>query len=219
MTVDDRLRSDADAIWERLLEHPFVTELYRGELPRSKFDFYLLHDYHYLITAMKNFGILAARTPAVDDMRAVIEILHLEAKSEYEGYEAFLHRLGYSIEDAAAREPIPIAISYGSYLLATSALGSYAEAITAVLPCFWSYGEIADRHQDKLADNENELYTHWAAVYTTDPYRSLVDKIKGLVNRAAENCPYETLLRAFTTSSRYEYLFWDAVYTGEQWPI
>jgi thiaminase (transcriptional activator TenA) len=219
MRVTDKLRKDADNIWKHLFEHPFVTELYSGTLPQDKFKFYILHDYQYLTAALKNFSILAAKAPTLDDMRDVIDILHIEAKSEYEGYEKLLHRLGYSIKDAAAQDPIPISISYGSFLLSTSIIKSYAEAATAVLPCFWSYAEIAEYHSDKLHNNKNQFYIDWAIGYKTDFYQELVEKIKQLVNRASKNCPYDKLLDVFTTASRYEYLFWDAVYNRQHWPI
>jgi len=217
--VTDRLRRDTDFIWQHLVSHPFVIELYRGDLPLEKFKFYILHDYYYLTTAMKNFSVLAARAPTAEDLRDILDILRVEAESEYEEYKKFLYRLGYSIEEAVNQEPIPVSISYGSFLLSTSTLKSYPEAITAVLPCFWSYAEIADCHGDKLQDNNNQLYTEWAKVYGTNSYRNLVRKIKKLVNRIDETCPYDKLLKIFTRASRYEYLFWNAVYTQEWWPV
>ena len=106
-----------------------------------------------------------------------------------------------------------------SFLISTSSLKSYAEAITAVLPCFWSYAEIADQHKDALGKNEDQLYKDWAQVYVTDSYLNLVDKMKTLVNRAGTSFPYERLRTAFVTASRYEYMFWDAVYNRQQWPV
>jgi thiaminase/transcriptional activator TenA len=50
MKVVDRLRKDANAIWKKIIEHPFVVELYKGDLPLNKFKFYILQDYQYLIT-------------------------------------------------------------------------------------------------------------------------------------------------------------------------
>ena len=32
MKVTERLRKDADNVWERIIEHPFVVELYSGTL-------------------------------------------------------------------------------------------------------------------------------------------------------------------------------------------
>jgi len=208
----DRLRKDTDTVWKKILQHPFVVELYRGDLPLEKFKFYILQDYHYLIAAIKNFGIIVSKAPSVEDMREVADILQLEATSEFEGYKDLLNRLGYSVQDAVKVEPIPISLSYSSFLLATSSLKSYAEAITAVLPCFWSYAEIAKNHKDKLNANKNRLYKDWAKAYLTDSYFRLVEKIQNLVNKAAEGFPYPKLKSVFLNSSQYEFLFWDAVY-------
>lgn len=219
MKIADQLRSDAASIWQKTFEHPFVIELYEGRLPREKFEFYILQDYHYLVTALQNFSIMASKAEQVETMRETIEILHLEAGSEFEAYGAFLSRLGYTLEEAAGTEPMPVTVSYSSFLLSTSSLKSFAEAITAVLPCFWSYAEIAEQHRDALSRNGNDLYRSWAEVYLSAPYLSVVEKIKTLVNRAGTGFPYERLRTVFLTASRYEYMFWDAAYTGQQWPV
>lgn len=44
-----RLREDADYIWRQVFEHPFVIELYSGELPVERFVYYVKQDYNYLI--------------------------------------------------------------------------------------------------------------------------------------------------------------------------
>jgi len=219
MRVVDRLRKDAHAIWEKIIEHPFVVELVKGNLPLEKFKFYLLQDYQYLITAIKNFGIIASRAPSVEGMREVIDILNLEAKSEFDGYKEFLGRLGFTLQNASEIEPISVSVSYSSFLLSTSSLKSYAEAITSVLPCFWSYAEIADHHRESLSTNKNQLYKDWGEVYGTDSYLSLVEKIKILVNKAGEGLAYEKLKTVFIVASRYEYMFWDAVYNQLEWPV
>lgn len=219
MRLVDRLREDAGPIWEKLTGHPFVAGLCRGELPRERFEYYILQDYHYLVTTLRNFSIIASRAPDVDALREIIDILHLEARSEFDGYIALLERLGYSLDDASGIEPMPVSVSYGGFLVSTSTVGSYAEAITAVLPCFWSYAEIARRWSAELGSNEVELYRDWGAAYAGREYLALVEKLKGLVDRAGEGAPYEGLKSAFMTAARYEYMFWDAVHSGRSWPV
>lgn len=219
MNISDRLRKDADSIWKKMFEHPFVVELYTGNLPLEKFNFYILQDYHYLIAAMRNFGIIASKAPTVESMREVIDILNLEATSEFEGYKDLLEKLGYSLTNASEIDPIPVSVSYSSFLLTTSSLKSYAEAMASVLPCFWSYAEIADHHSEKLKSNKIQLYKDWGNVYLTDSYLSLVEKIQLLVNKAGEEYSYDKLKYVFMTASKYELLFWEAVYHNREWPI
>ncbi|MFO7980314.1 MAG: thiaminase II [Candidatus Aminicenantes bacterium] len=217
MKTVERLRKDADSIWKKIIQHPFVVELYRGDLSLEKFKFYILQDYHYLITAIKNFGIIVSKAPTVKAMREVADILQLEAQSEFDGYKEFLKQIGHTVRDAAEVKPMSVSLSYSSFLVSTSSLNSYPEAITAVLPCFWSYAEIAEVHKDKLSSNKNHLYKDWANAYLTESYLRLVEKIKDLVNEAGKDSPYPKLKEVFVNASRYEYLFWDAVYHRKEW--
>ena len=135
-TISERLRRDADSIWRGILNHPFVVELYKGSLPMEKFEFYVLQDYNYLATNMKNLGILSARAESVEATRQMLEIAHLEATSEFESYEKLLRDLGYTMEDAVRIKPAQTSISYASFLLATSSLKTFWEGLAATLPCF-----------------------------------------------------------------------------------
>lgn len=219
MTIVERLRGESDAVWRSIIEHPFVVELFTGDLPLDKFKFYILQDYYYLVTAIRNFGVIASRADSVEALRDVVDILHLEATSEFDGYADLLKRLGYTLEDAAEAEPMPVSVSYGSFLLATSSTRSFPEAMASVLPCFWSYAEIASHHKGSLEANPSMLYKDWADVYLSDSYLRLVDKMREMVERAAEGFPYGKLKEVFVTASRYEYMFWDAAYNRQNWPV
>ena len=219
MKVSERLRKDADDVWEKIIEHPFVVELYSGTLPMEKFRFYILQDYNYLIASIKNFSIISSKADSIDAMKEVTEIVHIESVSELKGYEEFLGKLGYTIDDARNIEPIPITVSYANFLLSTSSLKSYAESIASVLPCFWSYAEIAEHHKNKLEKNKNRSYIDWASVYLSEPYVNLVKKIRRLVDESGETVSYEMLKKTFITASKYEYMYWDAVYNMDTWPI
>ena len=155
--ISDRLRNDADSIWKEIFDHPFVVELYEGTLPLEKFKFYVLQDYNYLVADMKNLSILSSKAPSVEAMREMVEVAHLEATTEFKGYEEFLKRLGYTIEDAMGIEPAATNISYSSFLLATSSSTTFWEGLAATLPCFWIYAEIAKFHRDKLKENKTTL--------------------------------------------------------------
>jgi thiaminase (transcriptional activator TenA) len=219
MNLVDQLKERARPIWETIVRHPFVVELYTGRLPLDKFSFFILQDYHYLVTAMKNFAVIASKAPSVPALRAIIDILDLEAKSEFDGYTQLLDQLGHTPDEAAGISPMPVTVAYSNFLLSTSSLKSYAESIVSVLPCFWSYAEIAERHCDELETNAVEIYRAWGQAYLSDAYLQLVEKLKTLANDAAEAVPYEALETAFMTASRYELMFWEASYRQEKWPV
>ena len=208
--ISERLRKDADPIWKEIFSHPFVVELYNGTLPVEKFKFYVLQDYNYLVTMMKNFSILASRAESVEAMREMLGIAYLEATSEFKSYEELLKKLGYTVKDAIRIELGQMNISYVSFLLATSSQKTFWEGLAATLPCFWTYAEIAEFHKDKLSQSKNSLYIEWASVYLSEPYRGLVDKMKELLDNA--DIKYEKLKEVFTVASKYEHMYWSMAY-------
>ncbi len=219
MKVSEKLHKDAKPVWDKICAHPFVVELFQGTLPIEKFKTYILHDYSYLLGAIRNFSIIASRADSADVVREVVEIAHLEATGEFQGYEEMLHTLGYTMDDAMRVEPFPTNLSYRSFLLTTSSLGTSQEALASVLPCFWSYLDIAVDHRDALSKNTNKIYVDWASVYLSGDYRQLVNKLRHLVDSTCEDFPYKRLRTLFLTASRYEYMYWDAAYKQESWPI
>ncbi|MCD6152668.1 MAG: thiaminase II [Syntrophobacterales bacterium] len=219
MRISGKLRKDAGHIWKKIFEHPFVVELYSGTLPMERFRFYVLQDYNYLVNAIKNFSIICSRADTADVVKEIADVIHLEATSEFNGYEELLNKLGYKIEDAMNVDAFPINVSYRSFLLATSSLRPYQESITSVLPCFWSYSEIAKHHRDKLSENKNEIYVEWASVFLSGDYLNLVNKLRNFVDTFCEDYPYGKLRDIFITVSRFEYMYWDAVYKMESWPV
>ncbi len=219
MKISEKLRKDAGHIWEKIFEHPFVVELYRGTLPMEKFRFYVLQDYNYLVDAIKNFSIICSRADSADVVKEIVDVIHLEATGEFKGYEELLNKLGYKTEDAKNVDPLPVNVSYRSFLLATSSLRPYQESITSVLPCFWSYSEIAKYHRDKLSENRNEIYVEWASVFLSEDYLGLVDRLRNLVDIFCEDYPYKKLKDIFITASRYEYMYWDSAYNMDKWPV
>jgi thiaminase (transcriptional activator TenA) len=219
MSVSERLHRDTEQVWNKIISHPFVVELYQGSLPMEKFKTYILQDYSYLVDAIKNFSIIASRAHSVDVMRATVEIAHLEATGEFQGYEDFLQTLGYTLEDAIHVEPVPVNLSYRGFLLTTSSLGASQEALVSVLPCFWSYLDIALYHQESLSSNPNNIYVDWASVYLSKEYAELVEKLRRLVDLTCDDFPYERLKSLFLTASRYEYMYWDAAYNFDSWPV
>jgi thiaminase/transcriptional activator TenA len=213
-----KLRKEAGSIWKKIFEHPFVVELFNGALPLSKFNFYVLQDYRYLVAMIKNLGILTSKIEDANIMEEVVEILYLEATSEFTGYKVLLKELNHTLEDAINLQPAPINVAYANFLINTSLLRPFPEGICAIAPCFLSYAEIANYHRGKLKDNKNEIYVKWASVYFSDNYLLLVDKIKRILNGVGANYPYEKLRDVFILASEYEYMYWDAMYREEIWP-
>ncbi|MEB3859575.1 MAG: thiaminase II, partial [Desulfurococcales archaeon] len=160
-SVTLRLREDSRRIWDRLLEHPFVVELYEGSLPLEKFRFYAVQDYNYLVGLVRSLSLAAAKMGPFDASRLALEHAHFLATTEMANYERLLTKLELSMEEVLRAEPAPTNRAYADFMVATCATGTLLQCLVALLPCYWSYRDIALHNRDRLERNKVELYRGW----------------------------------------------------------
>ena len=218
MSLSDRLRIDADYIWRKILNHPFINAIYEGSLPLEKFIFYVKQDYNYLIGMMRVLSILASKAD-YEIAKFALELAHIDATIEMENYVRLLNSLGLTLNEVINEEPMPTNVAYINYLISTCYIGSPLECLVAILPCFWSYAEIAEEKKELLLRNKVEVYVDWARTYLTKEYKDLVYKLRRLIDKLWNGRDYDKLRRIFITASKYEYMFWDAAYREEKWPL
>ena len=216
----DLLWSDIDGIYASILAHPFLAGLADGTLPRAAFRHYIVQDAHYLRGYARALALCASK--ATDPAETVMFAEHAAEAiaAERELHAGLMAELGSSPE-AAAREPVaPTTRAYVSYLLATGFSGSYAEAVATVLPCYWIYARVGT---ELLArSSPDPLYARWIAMYGGEAFQSVVDAVLAVTDRiGTEVSTVELALMRehFVTTSRYEWMFWDAGYRRETWPV
>ncbi len=214
------LRRRSDEIWVKLMNHPFVDELYRGVLPLEKFRFYAVQDYNYLVGLIKALSMAAFKAD-YETMRVALSHASFLASTEMANYEKLLKRLGLSLREVVSIEPAPTNTAYVNFMIATCSLGSPLECLVSLLPCYWSYREIALHNKDKLGQNSVDIYREWAQVYLSSDYGEAVEEFKRIIDGLwqREKTSIERLDRIFKTASRYEYMFWDMAYKLEEWPV
>jgi thiaminase (transcriptional activator TenA) len=127
--------------------------------------------------------------------------------------------IGLGAEDrGGARAMAPANVAYTSFLLATAAAGGPLEITAAILPCSWSYIEIADGLKDEIADHP--VYADWVAFYLQEEEANLVLNMRETFDDMTQVVSEEKrrqLADIFTMSSRLEGMFWDMAYTLDQW--
>jgi thiaminase/transcriptional activator TenA len=220
-SITEKLRESNRSIWDKLLEHPFVVELYEGSLPLEKFKFYAIQDYNYLVGLVKSLSLAAAKRGPFEAARLALEHAHFLATTEMANYEKLLARLGLSMEEVLRAEPAPTNRAYVDFMVATCATGTLLECLVALLPCYWSYRDIALHNRDRLASNRVEIYRDWASIYLSDDYGRAVDEYRRLIDRLYSERPesWEELNYIFKTAARYEYMFWEMAYRMEKWVV
>ncbi len=207
-------------IYEAILDHPFVTGLTDGTLPGDAFAFYVVQDALYLRDYARTLAVVAAKAPGTAGTelfaRHAAEIITVERAL----HDSLLADLGLDPAEADTAEPAPTTLAYTSYLLATALAGSYAEGVCVVLPCYWIYYEVG--RELLRRGSPNPQYQKWIDTYADDQYgdvvRSVLDVADGLgpLLGPAERALVE---RHFRITSQYEWMFWDAGYRQERWPV
>lgn len=205
--------------WKKVIEHQFVKQIFAGDLAEDIFKFYLKQDYYYLNQSMRNMAVLISKQQDVKAKQRLIEVIYSEANVEFAEFEKLLDF--YNI-DADQYEKFKLSyanISYSNYLLAVSSQNTFAEGLAALIPCYWLYLKIAEKHADKLKTNQNGIYKNWAAVFKRDEFREMVEDLIILLEAELTEDNYELLKYHFNNSIKFEYHFFDDVYHKKSWEI
>ena len=207
-------------VFARILQHPFVTGLTDGTLPRDAFAHYVVQDAHYLRDYARALALVGYKAPDestiamfADHARGVIEV-------ERSLHTGLFRDMGMTPEDVQATPVMPTTLAYTSYLLRACHQGSFAEALAAVLPCYWIYGEVGSALLAR--SSPDPLYARWIATYGGEEFGRIVADVLALVDRVGEivSATEQAAMREHVvTTSRYEWMFWDAGWRLEGWPV
>jgi thiaminase/transcriptional activator TenA len=120
-----------------------------------------------------------------------------------------------------SRGMAPANVAYTSFLLATAAGGGPLEITAAILPCSWSYIEIAAGLKGEIA--EHPVYSDWVAFYLQQEEADLVMNMRETFDHMTRDGAIgdeqrQALAEIFMMSSRLEGMFWEMAYTLDQWP-
>lgn len=204
--------------WAAAVAHPMVREIAAGTLPHETFRGYFRQNVLYLEAYARAIGLLIAGAP---DRSALDVLTRFEVQivdNEIPANLGFLERLGGD-EDivAGAGKMHPTTYGYTRHLLAVCAMEDCAAGLAAVLPCQWSYGELA---RPLMASRPvDPIYADWIGLFGGEGYDALIGETTSLLDRLADrdDAPRLAVLgQIFERSTSYERAFWDMAYgSGE----
>jgi thiaminase/transcriptional activator TenA len=215
-SFSDRLWTTIEPTYAAILDHPFLLELRAGTLAREAFAFYICQDSHYLRAFARTLSVLAAKAPEVEDGRMLNRHALNAIAVEQELHEQFRSEL--AVNDVVASPVAPTCLAYTSFLQMTAYAAPFADGIAAVLPCYWIY----ERVGRELAANgsPDAVYQRWIDAYASSDYRDVVAELLGLVDRVpAYTIDLDTAVWRCRTAAVHEWMFWDAAYRLERWPL
>ena len=215
-----RLWESIGDIYRAILAHPFITGLTDGTLPPESFAFYVVQDALYLQDYARALAAVASRAPTSEAMQMFARHAADAVAAELELHATLLAELTISAEDVNRAELAPTNRGYTAYLLATAHAGSYAEGVAAVLPCYWIYWEVG-KELLRLG-SPDPRYQRWISAYAAPEYGEVVASVIAEVDRVAptvSDAERDLMSRHFVTTSRYEWMFWEAGFRRESWPV
>lgn len=221
MAFTDELYAAAKSTWDAQLEHPFVKGIADGSLDEEYFKRWVLQDYRYLEEFARVFAWAAAKADNLASMGWYAAVLDLTLNTEMELHRQYGARFGLTPQDLEAAPMWPTTRAYTDFLVRTAADGDMADLVAALLPCAWGYVYIARAMAEGGAPADRR-YADWIVQYTSDEFAEAVDWLKTEMNRLAEGASAEKrrrLIDLFVLSSRYEWLFWEMCWKGEEWAV
>lgn len=223
MTVmSDELRSACAVEWRRAHEeHPFVVAMGDGTLSLERFQYFMRQDYLFLINYARVLAIAAAKSPEFEAMSHWAALLDETLNSEMELHRGFCAEFGITVEQLESTEEMPATVAYTDHLMRTAYDGDIYELSAALLPCQWGYDEVSQHLAKVLKAPEESFHARWIAGYNDPAYKALTTWLRGFVDRlgqSATTMQKERMLKVFRASTHYEYLFWDAAWTLQEWP-
>jgi thiaminase (transcriptional activator TenA) len=223
MRFTQRLFNNVSGIWEKTHQHPFVVGMGNGDLPVESFIRYMKQDYVFLIDYSKLFAIGAVKARDIETMSAFAKLLHETLHGEMDLHRQYAERFGITQQQLEETKPTPINLAYTRYMLSVAQNGSLEELVSALLPCMWSYWEISKvLANDYPGARDHLLYGEWVKMYSSPEFGSLATWLIDLLDSLADGKPeleLAILEEHFLTTSRFEYMFWDMVYQGGDWPV
>ena len=210
------LREEAQPIWEAIFTHPFLRDIKDGTLPLETFQYYLGQDYHYLEGFGRAVALALAKSP---DSELLQQLAHrVMTPVERPLHHRLIETAGLTMAEVESATRSPTNTGYVNHMLTIAAQHGLGPTAAALLPCPWTYHLL----KDEVGPSEHPIYGQWTQFYVEGFLQSSVDAWRGFVDEMADRVgdqEREVMRYAFMVSSRYEYLFWDAAYRREQWPV
>jgi thiaminase/transcriptional activator TenA len=215
-----QLWAEIAGTYAAILGHPFIQGLTSGDLPPAAFFYYISQDDHYVREFVKAVALVGAKAPGADAARLLTKHASDGLSAESTLHQVLVADLGGDPAALAQVQAGPTTQAYTSYVLATVFKGDFAEGLAAVLPCMWIYGEVG-RHLHQQG-SPNPVYQRWIDTYAGPEYAAEVAAVLDLADQAGSDLTGAQEARArghFAAGARYEWMFWDAAWRQEAWPI
>lgn len=223
MSISEQVRRNADPFFSAIRQHPFVQDIAHERLSRAAIIHYVQQDVQYLKTYAKVYGLAIAKSQTQEQMQLFHERIKVVLSGELIPHYNLCRVAGVNYE--TMKQPVSMAPTthhYARHMLSAAYTGSLMEIIAAVLPCHWTYVDLA-RDIAKaitIGDHPNHLFYDWITFYASDSMLSSLHELTTLLDecaREASASDIENIQSIFNDGCLLEYRFFDMAYKQETW--
>ncbi len=201
-----KLWKDVNPIYKKMLVHPFIKGLQKGDLSKKAFKYYLSQDILYLKDDLKAFKNLTKKIKNKKHKKFFKnlqkDMIIFEEMFEFEHLK--------KLHVKKAKQKSKVIKKYTSFLLKTSKNSSTFYALCALLPCFWLYSAVG-LEVYKKAKKQNR-YKDWIEFYKDEKLIKQINIFIKIVEKEAQNLNKKERKKArkyFLKSSFFELAFFD----------
>lgn len=219
MGLSDELRAGVGPIWDKVVTHPFVTEMVDGSLDPAVFNIYFDQDYLFLRDWAILLSLATAKAPDFDSARELVGFLHLGLGGEEGLFQEAFRERGISHEAVKGLQYLPTTQGYSGYLRSLAYEGTFTEVVATLLAVEWPYLDWAQRAEAGGKRPGNRYYQTWIDLHTSPGMSGFVSWLLGVLDGCSPAPEQRQKLQGiFENVLRYEYQFFDMAYRGESWP-
>ena len=199
-----------------MVTHPFVTEMGDGTLPVEKFRTYFLQDYVFVrdLVSMTALGI--SKAPDFEGANVLNRFLTGILDPENDLFVRAFREIGVSEQEYSSAEASPTTQAFGDFIMRTGLEGDFDDIATVLYVTEGTYLDWGTRLIEQGSRPDNRIYREWIEIHGPQVLGELVAWLGNHLDRTG-GC-LSRIDSVFHAALRYEYLFWEAVYRGEDWP-
>ena len=213
----DALSNVIEPAFQGILRHPFVTGLTDGRSHRG-----LRSLSRTELPVPRRVRSRAGATRARGGEAGDVEFFARRAAFALAGERDFVERLAAELdlphETLRPAEPSPTCLGYSSFVKQAVAYGDYRAGLGAGLPCYLLYWETSKALAH--TGSRDPRYQRWIDMYVDPSFEEGVlgafggrPRLRGRRRRDAQSVAVNAVI-----SARYEWLFWEPAYRGDEWP-
>lgn len=215
MKWSDTTWKQAQPIYEKILELPFLKSMADGTLDIEKFQFYIKQDSIYLEHFGRVLAYIGAKSNHINHALTYMRFAENAIVVENALHESFFK--DYSITNKGIIQPV--CHHYIHYLKSLAGFEPVEIATAATLPCFWIYMKVG-QYIIKTAKINNNPYTKWINTYASDDFKTGVKQAITICDIIADETTEDIrtkMTESFLMASHFEYEFWRAADNNIVW--